>query len=145
MTNTAERFAPSAQVALKADELIPTEYLLRIGDQRCDCGEVYRHHELLLVYTHPSLTATTKFRKLVPIERRTMPDLKVGTSFLQEKRIPLCVACLGDVRQPAPRPSCSDKEWAEALAREARERAVKQRARPVTPPAPKVDIRKLEF
>lgn len=137
-------FRPSAQGTLKADELVPFEYLLRIGDQRCDCGEVYRHHELLLVYVHPQWTSSTKFRKLVPVERRDRPDLKVGTSFLQEKRIPICVACLGDVRQPAPRPICSDKQWAEALARETRARVAPRPANS-KPAAPKIDIKKLEF
>lgn len=145
----APSFRPSAQGALRADELIATEYLLRIGDQRCQCGEVYRHHELLLVYTHPQWTATTKFRKLVPVERRTMPDLKVGTSFLQTKHIPLCISCVADVAQPEPRAQCSDRDWAKALADEARERrAAALRAaerRPSADTTPKVNIRKLEF
>lgn len=139
-------FRPSAQGTLKMEDLIPFEYLLRIGDQRCACGEVYRHHELLLVYVHPEWTCSTKFRKLVPVERRDRPDLKVGTSFLQEKRIPLCVACLGDVQQPAPRPTVSDADWAKALQHEMELR--KAATKPAAPRAdykPKVDIKKLEF
>jgi hypothetical protein len=143
---SAPSFRPSAQGSLKAEDLYPTEYLLRIGDQQCDCGEVYRHHELLLVYTHPSWTGSTKFRKLVPVDRRTMPDLKVGTSFLQTKHIPLCISCVADVRQPAPRAQCSDREWAEAIAAESRaRRAAVASPRKAEPAAPKVDIRKLSF
>ncbi len=139
-------FRPSAAGSLKASDLIPYEYLLRIGDQRCDCGEVYRYHELFLVYVHPSLTASTKFRKLEPVERRTRPDLKVGVSHLQPKRIPLCISCMADVQQPEPRPQCSDRDWAEALAQEARLRRTTTTPKPdARPQAPKVDIKKLEF
>lgn len=139
-------FKPSAQGTLKMSDLVAYEYLLRIGDQRCDCGEVYRHHELLLVYVHPQWTSSTKFRKLVPVERRERPDLKVGTSFLQPKRIPLCIACMADVQQPEPRPMCSDRDWAESLAREAKEtRNARASSRPVEAPKPKIDISKLEY
>lgn len=136
-------FKPTSTGTLKMSDLVAHEYLLRIGDQRCDCGEVYRHHELLLVYVHPQWTGSTKFRKLVPVERRERPDLKVGTSFLQPKRIPLCIACMADVRQPEPRPMCSDRDWAESLARETRE--ARASSRPATPAKPKIDIDKLDY
>ncbi len=137
-------FKPSAAGTLRAEDLIAHEYLLAIRQQTCDCGAEFTFNELSLVYVHPQWTATTKFRKIVPVERRTRPDLKVGVARMPARRIPVCAKCHDQIAQPAPRPVVTDKQWANALAEEAR--AARANSRPTTAPAkPKVDIFKLEL